>query len=271
MKDRKNIMKKQAFTLIELLVVIAIIALLMAILMPALNKAKAQAKAIACSSNLKQIGIAASMYADTYDDYVVREYGTVSTSTGAWFQLYMPFLSHQKKGIVAGPDPDDYRDVKIYRCPGYLDKEQTVCYVVNAMTFAGGNDDYKPEPHGVWRPEDYFAKITNVRRRSEIIYLVDYEDSKTCHWIRTITSASQYEPIGKTDLWSECHLPWDKGDSLYEETIAFGPRIARRRHGRGVNALYLDWHVGHVLTEDMVKPANGVEGGAGLDMLRFWR
>ena len=43
------------------------------------------------------------------------------------------------------------------------------------------------------------------------------------------------------------------------------------RHGRGVNALYLDWHVGHVLTEDMVKSANGVEGGAGLDIFRFWK
>jgi len=51
-----------AFTLVELLVVIAVIAILAALLLPALAKAKASAKCAACKSNLRQLGIALTMY-----------------------------------------------------------------------------------------------------------------------------------------------------------------------------------------------------------------
>lgn len=84
---------RKAFTLIELLVVVAIIALLMAILVPALQRVKKQAGAVACQSNLKQMGYVFTLYTEDYNGLFHKEHG--SDPRNSWVPAMRPYYSHE--------------------------------------------------------------------------------------------------------------------------------------------------------------------------------
>lgn len=75
----------KAFTLVEMLVVIAIIGILAALLLTAISKAKERARATWCMSNSKQLGLAATMYAQ--DNNTFLPYNNDQSYTNSWITV----------------------------------------------------------------------------------------------------------------------------------------------------------------------------------------
>ena len=111
---------RRGFTLIELLVVIAIIAILAAILFPVFARAREKARQASCSSNLKQIGLAAMMYANDYDEsFLPMNAGSPGGKTIWAATLVQPYV----------------KNMQIFSCPSFAGAGPRVCGCNGANEF----------------------------------------------------------------------------------------------------------------------------------------
>ncbi len=112
---------RKGFTLIELLVVIAIIAILAAILFPVFARAREKAKQTSCLSNLKQIGLGATMYVTDYNDFTFGHIAGYRYSTDPVWPWPAPYyMWHQQMYPYV-------KNIQIFTCPSmpnyYLDTQ----------------------------------------------------------------------------------------------------------------------------------------------------
>ena len=165
-------MKKQKFTLIELLVVIAIIAILAAMLLPALSAARERARSTSCLSNLKNLGLAHTIYMQDNDEHIIAYANAVNGNNGKkWPYLLMPYMdidfpdgngmNHTDWGYTKKHQPP------IFNCPSGLAEPFTpqfgVSYICNQVyTMNKANTDIlayntlaKLEAYYPTQPEGY--------------------------------------------------------------------------------------------------------------------
>ncbi len=121
------------FTLIELLTAIGIIAILAALLLPVLGRAKRRARQIVCLNNLRQVGMAFSMYAGDHTRYPAHVYEVQRETTGATWWPNMISCMDATVNYDGRPVLAPYVDANFLQCP--------LCPEI----------DLNNEPAGAWR------------------------------------------------------------------------------------------------------------------------
>ncbi len=206
---------RNGFTLIELLVVIAIIAILAAILFPVFAQAKEAAKKTQSLSNLKQIGLAWTMYVADYDDTLMRvRTSGPNTKTIYWWGSFDGVKLLEEEGLLFTYT----RGKGIQQDPSFPNRLRTA----TGMTGYGYNYSYfSPSSYAppTWAEEPIPVNYSSIGSISE-----------------TVAFAS----CARINNW-QYSSPTLEGNTYLEPPSSNFPAFQARHSGRG-SVLWADTH-----------------------------
>jgi prepilin-type N-terminal cleavage/methylation domain-containing protein/prepilin-type processing-associated H-X9-DG protein len=220
-------MKKKGFTLIELLVVIAIIALLMAVLLPSLAKAREQGKGILCLNNLRQMTIAAKVYASDNEDYFPPAYSfdpdpmdSISINPSWDFTTIKDWTTSEiiiKPGLLWAGETSD----KVQQCPSYKGPSNSL-----ADRYTGYNYNTSFIGHGAGETIRRPARTTHVRDTAGCALFGDGEYSGGANkYMRSPFKSDSdefYARASGTQGWrhsSKTSVAWVDGHASFQREI----------------------------------------------------
>jgi len=254
--------RDRGFTLIELLVVMAVIAILAAILFPVFAQAREKARQTSCISNMNQLGKAAMMYAQDYDELLVphRTVNTTNPFVGQfpanqadvddrtfWCSLLQPYV----------------KSLQVFKCPsnpngwvggdpsGHVCEDATACkgHGYGGQNSYGLNDSYAAPASAFKGGPPVDISLTAITRTSSTVY---------------ITDASYYGVSGRGTGYAPGHeneaTYWmnigNADYTMYGTSKKITPELAaqagRSRHSGVINCTFLDGHAKAIAYDKLI-------------------
>jgi prepilin-type N-terminal cleavage/methylation domain-containing protein/prepilin-type processing-associated H-X9-DG protein len=211
LQEIESTMRRRGFTLVELLVVIAVIGVLVGLLLPAVQAARAAARVTSCINNMRQIGLATHMFADSNHGRFPQN---VHAGSGkSWVYSLSPYVE-AVEAIRICPDDPKGRDL-------IKDGAKGTSYVINE--FISTN---------IYDLSNVNLSVLNLHKMKETSkVIIQFEGADGRKVNEDHVHASQWYTVGWVEL----------GEAMVWAHMLL--EIQPNRHGESANYLYADGHV----------------------------